>query len=151
MGVAGSGKTLIGGMLAAELGWPFFDADDFHSPENVEKMSRGVALTDFDRSPWLQRIRETLVTVDDAVLACSALTEHFRQQLRAGLDVRFVLLSGSYDLIERRLLGRGEHFFAPELLQSQFDTLEWPADAFPVNTALPPEDVVRAIRSALRR
>lgn len=150
MGVAGSGKTLIGQLLAHNLGWPFLDADSFHSADAIEKMAAGIPLDERDRAPWLERIRTKLATTGDAVLACSALTESFRRRLREGFDMRFVHLRGDYALIDGRLRHRAGHFFAPELLRSQFETLEEPEDAITIDAALPPQTIVSEIRRAMQ-
>lgn len=151
MGVAGSGKSLIGRMLADELHWPFFDADDFHSAANVAKMASGIPLTDEDRRPWLAAIRATIKAVDDAVLACSALKQEFREELSDGLDVRFVHLRGTFDLIDQRLRDRPHHFFRPELLRSQFETLEAREDAIDIDVSRPPREIIDTIKNALRQ
>src|SRR5215469_16115492 len=107
MGVVGTGKTTIGTLLASQLGWQFADADDFHSASNVEKIRNGIPLTDEDREPWLDRLRETIdrwiVEGKDEVLACSALKRAYRDKLCAGPQVRFVYLKGSAELIADRL------------------------------------------------
>src|SRR5260370_9242448 len=107
MGVTGSGKTPIGSMLAARLGWDFADADEFHSAENKAKMHQGIPLTDADRAPWLaaihERIAQWLAEKRNGVLACSALKQSYRQLLWTGPEVRFVYFLGTYDLIAARL------------------------------------------------
>lgn len=154
MGVAGSGKTRVGSALAKALGWPFFDADDFHSPENITRMSSGVALTDLDREPWLAALRHLLQRLDgehrDAVLACSALRAQFRDRLRAAArHVRYVYLRASAELVAQRLAARTGHFMRAELLASQLSALEEPEDAVAIDAALPPDDIVAEIRTAL--
>src|SRR5215218_1732113 len=134
MGVTGVGKTTVGERLAADLGWPFFDADALHPPANVEKLRRGVALTDDDRAPWLAAIRDLMReharAGRSAVIACSALKQAYRDYLAARTgDVRFVHLTGEFVLIEHRLRERAGHFMSPSLLASQFATLEEPTDA----------------------
>lgn len=146
MGVAGSGKTRIGRILADRLQWPFLDADDFHPPESIAKMASGVPLDDADRIPWLDAIHAALERVDHAVLACSALKERYRERLRAGLDVRLVFLRASREMVVERLRGR-EHFFPPELIDSQFDTLEEPGDAIVIDAAEPPDSIIGEITS----
>ena len=154
MGVAGSGKTTIGRLLAGELGWHFYDADDLHPRANVEKMSRGLALTDADREPWLESLRDLvggcLARGENAVLACSALKERYRREFLL-LDgrVRLIYLKGSYDLIHDRLTKRGDHFMKPRMLRSQFAALEEPEAESHVDISPPPADVVRAIRGRL--
>lgn len=154
MGVAGSGKTSVGRALANALGWPFFDADDFHSPENIATMTRGVALTDVDREPWLAALRALLHKLDaeqrDAVLACSALRAHFRDRLRAAArEVRYVYLRASTELLAQRLAARRGHFMRAELLASQLSTLEEPGDAIAIDAARTPVEIVAEIRTAL--
>jgi gluconokinase len=131
MGVSGSGKSTIGRALAAELGCPFFDGDDFHPPENVAKMSLGVPLDDADRATWLAQLATLLAEKIEqgnwAVLACSVLKRCYRDQLRARNEgLLFVYLQGSYDLIWQRMLARPGHYMKPEMLRSQFATLEEP-------------------------
>ncbi|MGA2410921.1 MAG: gluconokinase, partial [Candidatus Binataceae bacterium] len=134
MGVSGSGKTTIGQILACRLGWPFYDADDFHSIQNRDKMHHGEPLTDDDRLPWLNALREFIEHCArnhiDAVLACSALKQSYRDWIAPDPSaVRVVYLKGASELIARRLAARHGHFFNPALLQSQFDALEEPAGA----------------------
>lgn len=131
MGVSGAGKTTIGRALAQALGWPFYDGDDFHPPQNVEKMRQGIPLTDADRLPWLEALHalmyQLLLSGQSAVVACSALKRSYRDLLRrAGPEVRFVYLAADPELIRRRLEARRGHFFDPQLLQSQFEALEAP-------------------------
>jgi gluconokinase len=155
MGVTGSGKTTVGERLAADLGWRFHDADDFHTPANKAKMHAGVPLTDEDRWPWLDAIRAALERdVADhvsAVVACSALREAYRRRLELGLqDVGLVLLDGDPAILAGRLSHRTDHFMNPALLQSQIDTLERPADAVVVDIAKPVGVQVSLIREAFR-
>lgn len=131
MGVSGSGKTTIADRLAARLDWRFEDGDGFHPPGNVAKMSAGQPLTDDDRRPWLQAIADEIDRVsregERLVVACSALKRSYRDILSHGRkDIRFVFLSGSYELIASRLAARKGHFMPPGLLASQFKTLEPP-------------------------
>lgn len=153
MGVAGSGKTTIGRLLAESEGWPFFDADDFHSPEAKDKMRRGIGLTDADREPWLAalraRIDELRTSSRSGVFACSALKETYRRRLRSGLDVRFVYLKGTFELFQHRLVTREGHYAGPSLLRSQFDALEEPAGVPAVDASLTPEEMLLATRRAL--
>jgi gluconokinase len=156
MGVSGSGKTTIGERLAARLGCGFSDADQFHSPANKAKMSRGIALTDADRQPWLLAIRAAIDEQRrqgrDHVFACSALKRRYRELLRgADDDLRLVYLQGPPDLLARRLRQRKGHFFAPELLADQLATLEPPApdEALVMDIRQPPEVIVERIAAAL--
>jgi gluconokinase len=153
-GVAGSGKTTVGRILAARLGFEFHDADDLHSPQNREKMSRGIALTDEDRMPWLHAVRDLvlrcLAEKRSAVIACSALRETYRDLLVVdAARVKLVYLRGSRELIAERLALRAGHFFGRRLLQSQFDTLEEPADAIVADISETPEKIADAIRARL--
>jgi gluconokinase len=154
-GVTGAGKTVVGQLLAAELGWPFYDADDFHSAASVEKMRTGIPLDDGDRQPWLARLRarieQSLADGEDAVLACSALKRAYRDYLTVDHRVRLVHLSGDRDLIAGRLRARRGHYMNPDLLNSQFDTLEPPDDgALVVDVHATPPEIVRTIRESLR-
>jgi gluconokinase len=154
MGVAGSGKTTVGRILAADLGWPFRDADEFHPPANVDKMSHGIPLTDRDREPWLAAIRryidETLARDGRAVVTCSALKEHYRQTIVPDRgQVKLVYLAGNFSLIAERLRAREAHFMKAEMLTSQFADLEPPRDALTVDVAQSPEAIVTQIRKAL--
>ena len=112
-GVTAAGKTTVGQLLARELGWEFYEADDFHSVDNVEKMKRGVPLTDVDRQPWLGRLRELiercLAAGENAVLACSALKKAYRDRLRVSEKVKFVFLRGNRERISEQLQHRRSH------------------------------------------
>ena len=150
MGVSGSGKSTLGYALAHKLGWDFFDADDFHPPENIAKMAAGIPLNDADRAPWLAALNERILSVRESgrhpVLACSALKERYRDQLLKGTEGMAILyLKGSYELIWSRMSMRRGHYMKPELLQSQFDTLEEPDDAFVLDAAVPLEDMIDTI------
>jgi gluconokinase len=126
MGVSGSGKSTVGRLLAAELGWPFADGDDFHPPANVARMRAGQPLTDAQRAPWLAAIAAWISNQHDgAVLACSALRRSYRDVLRGGgSDVRFALLSLEPALVAARMEHRVGHFMPESLLASQLATLE---------------------------
>ena len=153
MGVTGSGKSTVGRLLARQLRWQFYEGDDFHPPANVEKMKRGVPLDDRDRRPWLKAIRESLRAAVDrgenAVIACSALKVSYRRMLQIRGKVIFVYLKASVPLIQRRLKKRTGHFMNPDLIQSQFDTLEEPKDAFQVDAGLTPGKIIQRIRNKL--
>jgi gluconokinase len=153
MGVSGSGKTTVGRRLAGELGWDFADADDFHPPANIAKMSGGHPLDDADRAPWLAALRAhidgCLAHGKNAVVTCSALKARYRRTLLADpAQVRLVYLHGSRELLRARLAARTDHFMKPELLDSQLAALEPPATALALDIADPPEKLVAAIRHA---
>jgi gluconokinase len=127
MGVSGSGKSAVGAALAQRLRVPFADADDFHPPANITKMTAGQALDDDDRQPWLEAIGEWLDAAhpDGGVMSCSALRRKYRDQLRRHApDVEFLHLEGSPEVIGRRQASRPGHFMPASLLASQFATLE---------------------------
>ena len=154
MGVSGSGKTTIGQLLARDLGWTFYDGDDFHPQVNVNKMRQGIPLTDADRDSWLtamQQLIDSLLQNDrSAVLACSALKQTYRHRLQRNPEnVRFVYLRGDSDLIRQRLAARQGHFMRADLLESQFATLEEPLGVLAVDIAKAPETIVETIKAAL--
>ncbi len=129
MGVAGSGKSTVAGLLAGQLGWDLGEGDDMHPDENVQKMADGVALTDEDRWPWLETIASWITEHTMAgipgIITCSALRRSYRVVLR-GRNVVFVFLSGDGARIGRRMAARTGHFMPSSLLESQLDTLEPP-------------------------
>jgi gluconokinase len=152
MGISGSGKTSVSKSLARHLGWDYYDADDFHPPENVAKMTNGNPLDDSDRAPWLASLHKLISSALKAdqpgVLACSALKEHYRQKLLEGNDgVQLVYLKGSYDLIWSRMEQRSDHYMKPHMLKSQFDTLEEPANALTLDISMSVTDIVEKIIS----
>jgi gluconokinase len=156
-GVSGAGKTTIGKLLAEQLGWQFYEADDFHPRANIEKMRSGRPLTDEDRWPWLERLREqiarSLAANENAVLACSALKRVYRDRLRVSDDVKFVFLRGDYALVAEQLRHRRGHFMNPELLQSQFADLEQPEpdeDVLTTELGRTPQELVEDIKTKLR-
>jgi carbohydrate kinase (thermoresistant glucokinase family) len=153
MGVCGSGKTKVGRALAESLGWPFYDADDYHPPANVAKMAAGVPLTDDDRWPWLDRIVEELAhaCADDgnAVLACSALRQIYRDRIARAGNVRFVFLKGDLATIAARLATRSHKYMPASLLPSQLATLEEPADALVVDIRADIQAKIATIREGL--
>lgn len=152
MGVSGCGKSTVGRRLAARLGWEFYDADDFHPPENVAKMATGTPLDDDDRHPWLVTLHDliaaSLAADKPGVLACSALKESYRQTLlKNNTDAQIVYLKGSFELIQSRMQARSGHYMKPEMLQSQFDALEEPAGALTVSISLKVDEIVDRILS----
>ena len=140
-------------MLAAELGWNYYDADDFHSPANIEKMKRGIPLDDADRKPWLEALRDLiqnrLERSENCVLACSALKRSYRDYLLVDEQVRLIYLRGSYELIKKRLSERRGHYMNPQLLDSQFETLEEPEGHLTIDVSLPSAEIVKSIRDQL--
>ncbi|MGA8366326.1 MAG: gluconokinase [Candidatus Acidiferrales bacterium] len=153
MGPEGVGKTTVGTLLARELGWQFVDADDFHPPANIEKMARGIPLTDTDRAPWLAALHDAIMHWDaerrNVVLACSALERSYRARLAQNADVEFVYLKGSYELIAQRIRTREGHFAHEDLLASQFAILEEPQDAITVDASRTPEEIAEEVRKRL--
>lgn len=155
MGVSGSGKSTVAGILAGRLGWDFLEGDDLHPQANVDKMAAGQPLTDDDRMPWLALV-ETWITArtsrgQPAIVTCSALKRSYRDVLR-GENVVFVYLAGPPELIARRLSARVDHYMPPSLLASQLATLEPPApdeQVIAVDVGRPPEvqaeEVIRAL------
>ena len=155
MGVSGSGKTTIGKALASKLSWDFYDADDFHPPENITKMENGIPLTDSDRAPWLAALHDLIESSLErnraGILACSALKERYRQRLLDGNEyVQLVYLKGSYELIWSRMSARKDHYMKPEMLKSQFEALEEPVDALIVDVSPSVNEIVQEILGHLK-
>jgi gluconokinase len=157
-GVSSAGKTTIGEALARELGWKFSDADDFHPPSNVEKMRSGVPLTDEDRQPWLESLRQlikkSLTASEEMVLACSALKKKYRDRLKVSDEVKFIFLRGDRERIAKQLGQRRGHFMNPDLLERQFADLEEPSpseNAIVVELGKRPAELVEEIQTSLRR
>ncbi|MGH7230867.1 MAG: gluconokinase [Nitrospiraceae bacterium] len=155
MGVSGSGKSTVGDRLANALHWTFVDADAFHPPANIQKMSRGTPLTDADRLPWLRELRghvqRWLKDEQHVVLACSALKAAYRDILFGDPKrMRLVYLKGTFKLFHDRISRRRHHYMPEELLQSQFEILEEPAEALTVDAQEPPDTLIQKIRSGLK-
>jgi gluconokinase len=153
MGVAGSGKTTVGQLLASELGWQFADGDDYHSAANIEKMRNGIPLTDADRAPWIETLRLLIVNRmaagTNTVLACSALKHIYRQRLRVAPEVQFVYLKGSLSLLKTRMRTRRGHFMTEQMLASQLATLEEPHSALVIDIDQSPAAIVAEVRAKL--
>lgn len=171
MGVCGSGKTTVGSCLGNKLGWTFYDADDYHPKRNIDKMSSGIPLNDQDRVPWLQILHDIIIrewsSGRNVILACSALKKLYRQIMAMGSeildsvtdeekfprkDLLFVYLHGTIELITKRLAARKGHYMAENLIQSQFDVLEPPAEPenfITVEIAKSIPEIVAEIENAL--
>ena len=156
MGVSGSGKSTIAQALVALTGWQFAEGDDYHSEANRQKMHAGIPLTDEDRVPWLNSLHDVLLgwhrSGTSGVMTCSALKQSYRDLLEKDLppgSYRFVLLEAPVSVLNARMHNRPGHFMNPDLLQSQLDTLELPADALRVDATQTPETVAREILAAL--
>jgi gluconokinase len=153
MGVAGSGKTTVGTMLADAMKCPFLEGDALHSPGNVDKMSHGIPLTDADRAPWLSAIHARIVDASergqDLVVGCSALKEQYRNVLAEGVPITWVYLKGSLELIRSRVKNRPSHFMKADMLASQFAALEEPSDAVVADVSTPPRTIVQQIMTQL--
>jgi gluconokinase len=153
MGVTGAGKTTVGRALAQELGWTSADADDYHSAANVAKMHAGIPLTDKDRGPWLQAlhnaIQSWIASDDNVVLACSALKASYRDTLIISSEVKLVYLRAAPAPITARLAARPGHYMNPQLISSQFETLEEPGDALTVDASASVQEIVHQIRTGL--
>jgi gluconokinase len=153
MGTTGAGKTTVGKLVSARLGWAFLDADNFHPEANIQKMKAGIPLTDADRYPWLEKIRTELVRLGQegkqVVLACSALKQSYRDYLSAGLDFKIVYLRGTYEEMRRHIAGRHGHFAGESILAGQFADLEEPGDALVLDVVRSPrnlaDDIIRRL------
>lgn len=154
MGVSGCGKTTIGQSLANQLGWLFIESDDYHSEEDVHKMANGIPLTDEDRWPWIKRLHlvlhEHIKQDQSLVLACSALKESYRRKINGELSgIHYVYMKGDFGTIQERMVQREDHYMKANMLQSQFDVLEEPADAIIVDITQSPENIVKEILDKL--
>jgi len=154
-GVSGCGKTTVAKLLAKNLGWQFLDADDFHSAENIEKMSQGTPLNDKDRKPWLDEIAQQLNTINkaggNATLACSALKKTYRDLLGINEEnIRSVLLHGDQQTIQQRLETRQHEFMNKDLLTSQFETLQTDTRGIKLSIKQSPAEICQEIRHQLK-
>jgi len=150
IGPMGCGKTTIGKKLAEKLGWSFYDGDDFHPRENVEKMRAGLPLTDEDRKTWLENlhgyIQRWLMEGRNAILACSALKQAYREALGVDQDtVKTVYLKGSYELLRKRIEDRKHPYMNKDLLRSQIEAMEEPKGGLTVDISQTPEITVETI------
>ena len=155
MGVSGCGKSTVGKLLAEKLSIPFYDADDYHFPENVKKMENGIPLTDVDRKPWLTLLADNIKLWESsggAVLACSALKQIYRDLLASTTTdvVKFIYLKGDKSVLFSRLTERESHFMPDTLLDSQLQTLEPPADAITVSIEQSLDDMLSQILKEVR-
>ena len=151
MGVSGSGKSTTGKLLSQELNIPFFDGDDFHPKENIEKMSSGQPLNDNDRQSWLEVLNGLAIKElkkSNCIIVCSALKQQYREILSQHIETqtKWIYLSGSFDLISKRINDRKNHFMPLDLLKSQFDILEEPKDALRVDISLSPFEIIKKIK-----
>jgi gluconokinase len=149
MGVAGSGKSEIGALLARRLGWNFLEGDTFHPGKNLVKMAAGTPLTDEDRAPFYASLRARLLDAatanENLILACSALKAEYRALLNVSSQIRFAYLRVSTELLRERLEGRQDHFFKPALLQSQLESLEEPIEVNAIILNVQPADTPEEI------
>ena len=150
MGVAASGKTSVGRLLAQKTKYKFYDADKFHALKSIQKMKRGIPLEDGDRQPWLKKLRaliqKHLRNNQNMILSCSALKEKYRKALQVDFErVDFIYLKASRNLIAERLKNRQHKFFNSKLMDSQFEILEEPINAYTVNAAISLNTIVHKI------
>jgi gluconokinase len=154
MGVAGSGKTTVGTMLADAMPCAFLDADSLHTAANIAEMRRGIPLTDAGRAPWLAAVHARLLDSfsrgECLVVACSALKQAYRMVLADGVPITWVYLKGTAALIQSRLQLRTGHYMQSVMLASQFDALEEPSDALIADISLPPAMIVAQLMAELR-
>jgi carbohydrate kinase (thermoresistant glucokinase family) len=149
MGVAASGKTTVGELLSVKMDIPFFDADDFHSAANKEKMTAGIPLNDEDRKGWLQKLNALALVqaeLKGGIIACSALKDKYRDILQKGIvNIEWIFLQATYDMIYERMKKRTGHYMPSVLLTSQFESLEIPVNAFTVSINKKPEEISEII------
>lgn len=159
MGVSGSGKSVVANQVSHQLNTAFLDGDFLHPRANILKMAEGHPLDDNDRLPWLQALNDAAFAMQRtqaiSIIVCSALKKHYRDILRQGNDnLRFVYLKGNFDTIEARLKTRKGHFFKPQMLVTQFATLEEPGsdekDVLVVDIANPLDEVVAATVATIK-
>lgn len=150
MGVSGSGKSTISQLLSEELKLKFFEGDEFHPTSNIDKMSKGMPLTDDDRVPWLNNLHNLAVKYQfkGCVISCSALKMSYRKRLAHGIEdkIVWIYLKGNYSIILDRMRERENHFMKENMLKSQFDTLEEPDDAIAIDIRLSPELIIQNIK-----
>ena len=150
LGVSGSGKTTIGKLLSKEINIQFIDADDYHSKENIQLMSKGKPLNDKLREPWLYKINEVFkkkLKTSNCVLACSLLKKKYRKNIRKNISnpLFFIYLKGSEKLIQKRIKKRKNHFMNNSLLRSQFNTLEKPSNSLIIDINKNPKEIISII------
>lgn len=154
MGVSGSGKSTVGKLLAEKMELAFYDADDYHPQENIDKMASGKPLNDQDRQGWLLRLNELILNnePEGLVLACSALKEAYRRTMASGLkkEPTWIYLSGSYEEILNRIRARSEHFMPSTLLKSQFETLEIPDYAIVQSINKAPSEIIEDLQNLIQ-
>ena len=153
MGVAGSGKSTVGTMLADAIDCPFLDGDSLHPAANVEKMTRGIPLTPADRAPWLEAIHARLLDAfsrgQSLVAGCSALEQSSRTILARGVPITWVYLKGPLDLVRARVQRRTGHYMKQDMLASQFGALEEPSDAIVLDISQSARDLVEQVLTAI--
>jgi 6-phosphogluconate dehydrogenase len=154
MGVSGAGKSSVGQALSKSLNLPFYDGDDYHPQANIDKMRQGIPLEDSDRWGWLKNLNQLAkeaLKKEGAVMVCSALKEVYRQELSKDLSTacEWIYLKGSYELILERIQARAGHFMPPELLQSQFNTLEAPKNAIEIDVSAPLSEIIQTLEMRL--
>lgn len=154
MGVSGCGKTSVGELLSKKLNIPFYDGDNFHPKENIEKMKNNIPLNDDDRLPWLKELSKNITSWkknEGAILACSALKESYRKILNAYKNTDYwVVLNGDYQLICDRISKRKNHFMKPDLLKSQIETLEVPNYGLHINISMSLPEIVNTITQNIK-